>query len=713
LFRRQPGVGNTLIDLVNERLRGLGLVGSARVHDFSEYSEHCKTVHDSSESCQVAQRHNRNMTNRLAAATSPYLLQHAENPVDWWEWSEEAFAEARRRDVPVFLSIGYSACHWCHVMAHESFEDEATAAFLNEHFVNIKVDREERPDIDAIYMEATQGLTGHGGWPMSVFLDQDGYPFYAGTYFPPAPRHGMPSFLQLIQAITETWRDRRADAISAGQRIIAALSSRGLPDTAGVELSGDLLRTAVDTLADSFDLQFGGFGGAPKFPPSMVLEFLLREAARDGNGTALGMAEHTLTAMARGGMYDQLGGGFARYSVDEAWVTPHFEKMLYDNALLLRVYAHWWRLMRSPLAERVVRGTAEFLLREMRTPEGGFAAALDADSEGVEGKFYAWNREQLAEVLGEADGQWAADVFEVTAEGTFEHGLSTLQQKHDPEDVERLDRIRAELLAARSLRVRPGRDDKVVAAWNGQVIAALAEAGALFDEPGWIDAAINAAEFLVATHIQKDGRLHRTSRDGVAGSNQGVLDDYGNTAEGFLALYAVTGDAGWLDRAGTILRFALEHFDDGRGGFYDTADDGPALVKRPHDPSDNAEPSGWFATCHALLTYAAITEDQELRERALQGLAMAGVFADRAPRAAGWGLAALSAAADGPAEVTVSGDRANEFRSIALASPAPGVVIRAGSEPASSAMVCRHFVCQIPTGDPEVLREQLRSTGVQ
>jgi uncharacterized protein YyaL (SSP411 family) len=491
------------------------------------------------------------------------------------------------------------------------------------------------------------------------------------------------------------------------------LSSRALPETDGVELSGELLRTAVDTLAESFDLQFGGFGGAPKFPPAMVLEFLLREGARDGNGTALGMAEHTLTAMARGGMYDQLGGGFARYSVDEAWVVPHFEKMLYDNALLLRVYAHWWRLMRGPLAERVVRETAEFLLREMRTPEGGFAAALDADSEGVEGKFYAWNRDQLVEVLGETDGQWAADVFEVTEGGTFEHGLSTLQIKDDPEDVERLDRIRGQLLAARSVRIRPGRDDKVVAAWNGQVIAALAEAGGLLDEPQWTDAAIKAADFLVEVHLQPDGRLHRTSKDGVAGSNQGVLDDYGSTAEGFLALYAVTGEVSWLDRAGGVLRFALDHFDDDHGGFYDTPDDGPTLVKRPHDPADNAEPSGWFAVSHALLTYAAITEDQGLRERALQGLAMGGVFADRAPRAAGWGLAAISAAIDGPAEVTVSGDRAAEFRFVALASPAPGVVIRAGTEPASSAMVCRHFVCQIPTADPEVLREQLRGTGVQ
>jgi len=364
------------------------------------------------------------VANRLQDSTSPYLQQHADNPVDWWEWGEDAFEEARRRGVPIFVSIGYSACHWCHVMAHESFEDDAIAAMLNDNFVSVKVDREERPDVDSVYMDATVALTGHGGWPMSVFVDHEGRPFYAGTYFPPEPRHGMPSFPQLLVAITESWSGRRDEVEAAADRITKALahreravSSEGAPPTAAE------LDAAVAALAQSYDAARGGFGRAPKFPPSMVLEFLLRHAARTSSADALAMVQGTCEAMARGGIYDQLGGGFARYSVDDAWVVPHFEKMLYDNALLLRVYLHWWRLTGDPLAERIVRETAEWMLRDMRTPEGGFAAAWDADSEGVEGKFYAWTPEQLVEVLGEDDGRWAAALLEVTPAGTFEHGV--------------------------------------------------------------------------------------------------------------------------------------------------------------------------------------------------------------------------------------------------------------------------------------------------
>ncbi|MCH9851245.1 MAG: thioredoxin domain-containing protein, partial [Actinomycetia bacterium] len=482
------------------------------------------------------------MSNRLSDATSPYLLQHAQNPVEWWEWGEDAFDEARRRGVPIFLSIGYSACHWCHVMAHESFEDETIAAHVNENFVAIKVDREERPDIDAVYMDATVAMTGHGGWPMTVFLDHDARPFFAGTYFPPAPRHQMPSFPQVLQAIVDTWTTRRTEVEESSQRIVEVLSKRqwDVGDSAVPTL--EQLDAAVSSLLNDFDDSHGGFGPAPKFPPSMVLEFLIGYQALPGAAhgeSAHRMVERTLTAMARGGMYDQLGGGFARYSVDEQWTVPHFEKMLYDNALLLRVYLHWWRLAGSSLAERVVRETAEFLLRDLRTPEGGFASALDADSEGVEGKFYAWTPRQLVDCLGETDGAWAAQVLSVTDTGTFEHGTSTLQLLDDPDDLARWESVRERLWRGRENRVHPGRDDKIVAAWNGMAIAALAEAGQLLDEPSWVEAATGAGDLLIAVHLGAagDDRLCRTSRAGRPGSNLGVLSDYAGVAEGLLVLH--------------------------------------------------------------------------------------------------------------------------------------------------------------------------------
>ncbi len=660
------------------------------------------------------------VTNRLADATSPYLLQHAENPVDWWEWSEEAFAEARRRDVPIFLSIGYSACHWCHVMAHESFENETIAAALNEHFVSIKVDREERPDIDSVYMQATVSLTGHGGWPMSVFLDQDGRPFYAGTYFPPEPRHQMPSFPQLIEAISDTWANRRVEVLAAGERITEALAGRSLPDN-DAQLPGVMdFAIAVSSLARDFDGRAGGFGGAPKFPPSMVLEFLLRHNALTGDERSLGMATETLDAMARGGMYDQLGGGFARYSVDPDWVVPHFEKMLYDNALLLRVYLHWWRLTRSPLAERVVRETAEFLLREMRTPEGGFAAALDADSEGREGAFYAWSVAEIVDVLGEDDGAWAVELLAVTPTGTFEHGQSTLQLRTEPDDDARWAGIRTRLFEARSSRPRPGRDDKVVASWNGLAIAAMAEAGALLDEPAWIEAALAAADLLVAVHLgaHGDDRLCRTSRDGRPGRNDAVLDDYGCVAEGFQALFQVTGDEEWLVLAGILLDIAIQHFADDEGGFYDTADDAPALIQRPRDPFDNAEPSGWFAVANACITQSALTGVQDYRDVAERALAIVTPMVGRAPRGVGWGLVAATALAAGPLEVAIVAESGDDdirgWQREAMLGTSPGMVVVAGvagdddvpllrDRPTVggdvTAYVCRAFVCDAPTTD--------------
>jgi len=651
--------------------------------------------------------------NRLSQATSPYLLQHAHNPVDWWEWSDEAFAEARLRDVPVFLSIGYSACHWCHVMAHESFENDTIAGYLNEHFVSIKVDREERPDIDAIYMEATVGLTGHGGWPMSVFLDHEGRPFYAGTYFPPVSRQGMTSFPQLLQALNDTWQERRGDVEAAGQRIVDALSRRSLPPVPDGELTPALVENAVDVLAGTYDRNAAGFGGAPKFPPSMVLVFLLREAARTQNTTAYMMATQTLEVMARGGIYDQLGGGFARYSVDADWVVPHFEKMLYDNALLIRAYVAWWRLTQSPFAERIVRQTIEFMTRELLMPEGAFASALDADSEGVEGKFYAWDRAMLVEVLGEDDGSWAAGVLSVTEHGTFEHGLSTLQLLRDPEDVDRWDRIRQQLFIAREERVRPERDDKVIAAWNGLAIAALADAGAAFGERQWIDIAERAADLIITVHMQGNGSLTRTSRDGHAGSNTGVVDDYANMAEGLCQLASATGDESWLMLAETLINYAEAHFADGDGGFFSTPDNGPELVKRPHDPSDNAEPSGWFAMASAMLSLSSLKQDDELRSRAERALNIVHAF-HQAPRAAGWGLAAISALLDGPATVSVADMRSSEVLLAAWQAPTPGLLIRLSPDiPEGMAMVCRHHVCQLPTEDVTRLREQLRSPAVQ
>ena len=550
------------------------------------------------------------MVNRLANATSPYLLQHADNPVDWQEWGDEAFAEARRRDVPVLVSVGYAACHWCHVMAHESFEDVEVAAFLNEHFVAVKVDREERPDVDAAYLSATTALTGHAGWPNTVFTTPAGQPFQCGTYYPPTPRHGMPSFRQLLEAVARAWAEQREQVVASGQRIVSALSGQGRVSVAGAAApDGEVLSAAVASLQSTYDERRGGFGGAPKFPPSMALEMLLRQHARTGDPAALRMVEGTCIAMARGGMYDQLAGGFARYSVDDSWVVPHFEKMLYDNALLARVYLHWWRATGDPLARRVALETCDWMVRELGTGEGGLASSLDADTEGVEGLTYAWTPAQLVEVLGADDGGWAADLLSVTSAGTFEHGMSTLRLLADAqsEDSARWRDVRARLWAARDRRPQPGRDDKVVAAWNGLAIAALAETGALLERPDLVDAAVRAAEVLVSLHLV-DGRLRRVSRDGAVGAPAGVLEDYADVAEGLLSLYSVTGGQQWVRVARQLLDVVLDQFGDDAGGFFDTPADATdavlASMARPQDPTDNATPSGWSAAAGALLTYA-------------------------------------------------------------------------------------------------------------
>ncbi|MEU9717072.1 thioredoxin domain-containing protein [Streptomyces sp. NPDC047976] len=679
------------------------------------------------------------MSNRLANETSPYLLQHADNPVEWWPWSPEAFAQARERDVPVLLSVGYSSCHWCHVMANESFEDELAAAYMNEHFVNIKVDREERPDIDAVYMEAVQAATGQGGWPMTVFLTPDAEPFYFGTYFPPEPRHGMPSFMQVLEGVRTAWVGRREEVAEVAQRIVRDLAGRQL-DYGKAGLPGpEELGKALLGLTREYDAARGGFGGAPKFPPSMVLEFLLRHHARTGSEGALQMAADTCEAMARGGIYDQLGGGFARYSVDREWVVPHFEKMLYDNALLCRVYAHLWRATGSDLARRVALETADFMVRELRTEQGGFASALDADSEEpssgrhVEGEYYAWTPAQLAEVLGEEDGALAAAYFGVTEEGTFEHGKSVLQLPQDGPvvEAERIASVRERLLEARGRRPAPGRDDKVVAAWNGLAVAALAECGAFFERPDLVERAIEAADLLVRVHMDGMARLARTSKDGRVGANAGVLEDYGDVAEGFMALASVTGEGVWLEFAGFLVDLVLARFTAEDGTLYDTAHDAEQLIRRPQDPTDTAAPSGWTAAAGALLSYAAHTGSAPHREAAERALGVVHALGPRAPRFIGHGLAVAEALVDGPREVAVVGhpeDPATAaLHRTALLATAPGAVVAVGLprkgdgsggefpllaertlvRDLPTAYVCRHFVCARPTTELVSLAEQL------
>jgi hypothetical protein len=655
------------------------------------------------------------MVNRLAGATSPYLLQHAANPVDWQEWGEEAFAQARARDVPVLLSVGYSACHWCHVMAHESFEDDEVAAVLNAGFVSIKVDREERPDIDAIYMSATTALTGRGGWPMTCFLTPAGEPFFCGTYFP------IDALLQLLSRISQVWTDQRDEVLTTGSRIVEALTPA---TTAGLDtpLAATELGAAEALLAGGYDWQDGGFGRAPKFPPSMILEFLLRHWARTGSERDLHMVEGTCEAMARGGMYDQLAGGFARYCVDAGWVVPHFEKMLYDNAQLLRVYLHLWRATGSPLAERVSRQSADFLLRDLGTGHGGFASSLDADTDGVEGLTYVWTAQQLVEVLGEQDGGRAASLLEVTRSGTFEQGMSTLQLRTEP-DMQWWEGVRSRLLAARTLRPQPALDDKVVTGWNGLAIAALSEAGVLLGDATYLDAARRCAQFVTDAHLV-NGRLRRASRGGVVGAAMGVADDYGNLAEGLLSLHQATGEPRWLTVAGELLETALAHFTDGGGGFFDTAGDAEQLFTRPRSTADNAEPSGQSALAGALLTYSALTGSIRHREAADLAVAAAAVPAAENPRFAGWTLAVAEAMLAGPLQVAVAGDgpQAGELLRVARASTSPGLVTAHGAPDTPgvpllanrplvaggpAAYLCRGFVCDRPVTNPEELAAAL------
>jgi uncharacterized protein YyaL (SSP411 family) len=599
------------------------------------------------------------MTNKLAQESSPYLLQHAHNPVDWYPWGPEAFARARSEDKPILLSVGYAACHWCHVMEHESFEDPRTAALMNQHFVCVKVDREERPDVDSLYMNAVQAMTGQGGWPMTVFLTPERVPFYGGTYFPPADRGGLPGFPQLLTAIAQTWRERRADVETQGQTLVAHIRDLTRFEPSTGDVTEDMLRTANDRLNSSFDPVYGGFGGAPKFPQPMTLDLLLRLHER-GYAGAGEMAARTLDAMAAGGIFDQLGGGFHRYSVDRAWVVPHFEKMLYDNAQLLRTYARSWVQTGNPLHHEIAESTAAWMLAEMRDPGGGFWSSLDADSEGEEGVFYVWSLEEVADVLG-PDADAAAALYGLTPQGNFEgRNIPVRGQDIDPRSAAR---ARSALLARRVQRVRPETDTKVLTAWNGLAAAGLAEAGSLLDHSEWVRAASETMDFIFS-ELRVDERLMRSFRR-VGGETTvralGCCEDYANTLQACLALFEATFETRWLTEARWAADEAIRLFaDDSDGGFFTTGGDAEGLVVRPKDLFDNAVPSGNSTLALELQRLAHLVGDSSYEERALGAVRVVREAAAQAPTGFGTLLAAVDFHTGAPKEVVIVGPHGRE-----------------------------------------------------
>jgi uncharacterized protein len=633
------------------------------------------------------------VANRLASATSPYLLQHKDNPVDWWEWGAEAFEEAKRLGKPVLLSVGYSACHWCHVMERESFEDEATAQLMNELFVSVKVDREERPDVDAVYMDAVAALTGQGGWPMTVFVTPDGEPFFGGTYFPPEPRHGMPAFRQVLAAVADAYRTRREDVARQAEVLVSALRHSAETVQSSEPLTAALLDDAERRLRAQVDPRWGGFGRAPKFPPASVLEFLLRRRAYE---PLLG----TLDGMAAGGMYDYVGGGFHRYSVDDEWLVPHFEKMLYDNALLVPPYLHAWVLTGDRRYRRVVEQTLEYLLRELALDGGGFASAQDADTEGIEGLTFTWTAEEIDEAIGPGRSELLLQ--------PFEHGRSILRGGLTSEE-------RTVLLAARELRPKPARDDKAIASWNGLLLAALAEAGRRLERRVWLDAAEALAEFLLGP-LSDGERLHRTWRDGLA-KGTGYLDDYANVAHGLYELHLATGDARWLYESRRLALLAVELFGDPeRGGFFITPSDGERLVARQKGFDDNPTPSGNSMLAFVLLRLARIWGDDELERQAVGVLRLVRDLMQRAPSAFGWALCALDLHLSPSRELAILGPPESEIARAALRGfdpnavvafgPAEGVPLLdgktlVGGEPA--VYVCERFACRAPATDASEL----------
>jgi hypothetical protein len=675
--------------------------------------------------------------NKLSGETSPYLLQHASNPVDWYPWGSAALERAKREDKPILLSIGYAACHWCHVMAHESFENAETARLMNELFVNIKVDREERPDLDAVYMQAVQAMTGHGGWPMTVFLTPEAVPFFGGTYFPPTERQGMPSFTRILQSVSTAYRDRRfnVEATAASMRDFYAAQRDNWRSTS--ELSPRAVENAYRALERSYDERHGGFGGAPKFPPTMALDFLLRYATRTGQERALEMALGTFRAMARGGVYDQIGGGFHRYSVDERWLVPHFEKMLYDNALLVRFGSHLWQATHDAEVQRVVQDTIEWLTREMTSPEGGFYSSLDADSDGGEGTFYIWTLTQLKEHLAE-DADLAAAYWGVTAQGNFEdYGECVVHVPAAPDAVaarfrltvdelqQRIDRARKVLMDVRSRRPRPGRDEKVLASWNGLMLRGLAEAARAFDSEAYRALATRNGEFLRRTFL-RDGRVTRSSKDGES-KGHGFLEDYAAIALAWLDLYALTGERRWLDDARTLGDSTLEWFwDDSLGAWFDTARDHEQLITRPRDATDNALPSGSSLATELMQRLAVYVGAEKYGQTADRFLASIADAVTTHPTAFGHLLGVADFAVFDPLEVAVIGgpetrNVAPMLRYIANRYLPSLVLASSGGEPGSDlpllkdrpggreavAYVCRRGVCQAPAESVDQLAASL------
>ncbi|MFN0279263.1 MAG: thioredoxin domain-containing protein [Pyrinomonadaceae bacterium] len=654
-------------------------------------------------------------TNSLINETSPYLLQHSHNPVDWYPWGDEAFEKAKSDDKPVLVSIGYSACHWCHVMEHESFEDEATAKIMNEYFVNIKVDMEERPDVDQIYMNFVQLTTGRGGWPMNVFLTPDMRPFYGGTYFPPSPRYGMASWQQILLSIAEAYREKRDELEHSSNEIVGELRRMSIVEASSGGLSTDLLDQAYSSFSRTFDAVNGGFGGAPKFPPAMSLEFLLRYHHRTGEEKALSMVAHTLDKMAHGGIYDQLGGGYHRYAVDAIWLVPHFEKMLYDNAQLIRIYLHAYQVTNDDFYKRIAIETLEYVRREMLDDSGGFYSTQDADSEGEEGKFFVWAPEEIVAILGEKDAREFCKYFDVTSDGNFEEKniLNVKNPVATAPGADRFDDARARLFAEREKRIKPHRDEKVLTAWNGLMLAAFADAAAVLNNEKYLEIAKNNAEF-IRIQLQRDGRLLRTWKDGTAKLN-GYIEDYANVADGLLVLYQVSGDVKYLIEANRLADLMITEFwDEENGGFFFTSNDHEELIVRNKDFYDNATPSGNSVAADVLLKLSKLLGEEKYERFAVIVLRLMAAQMRKYPQGFGRALSAMEFHLSPKKEIAVIGTKGNELEREILSKYLPNAVVILSSEFESDAAVipllkdrgmiedkptayiCENFVCRRP-----------------